>query len=113
MKKLLTILVIILSLSVKAQDAKIDSSLAVQLIQMADRIIEFDTINYRPILIADSAQNYYATMNEYAIQFDKAMILMWNKEGERIRLWLRKTDLPEMEMEGKNKKIKLPYKVKK
>ncbi len=113
MKKLLTILVIILSLSVKAQDAKIDSSLAVQLIQMADGIIEFDTINYRPILIADSVQNYYATMNEYAIQFDRAMILMWNKEGERIRLWLRKTDLPEMEMEGKNKKTKLPYKVKK
>jgi len=113
MKKLLTILVIILSLSVKAQDAKIDSSLAVQLIQMADGIIEFDTINYRPILIADSAQNYYATMNEYAIQFDKAMILMWNKKGERIRLWLRKTDLPEMEMEGKNKKTKLPYKVSK
>lgn len=111
MKKLLTILVIILSLSVKAQDAKIDSTLAVQLIQMADGVIEFDTINYRPILIADSAQNYYATMNEYAIQFDKAMILIWNKDGKRIRLWLRKTDLPEIEIKGKNKKTKLPYKV--
>lgn len=111
MKKLLTILVIILSLSVKAQNGKIDSTLAIELIQMADGIIEFDTINYRPILIADSAQNYYATMNEYAIQFDKAMILMWNKEGERVRLWLRKTDLPEMEIKGENKKTKLPYKV--
>ena len=113
MKRLITILAIILSLSVKAQDAKIDSTLAVQLIQMSDGIIEFDTINYRPILIADSAQNYYATMNEYAIQFDKAMILMWNRDGERIRLWLRKTDLPEIELQEKGKKVKLPYKVKK
>jgi hypothetical protein len=113
MKRLITILAIILSLSVKAQDAKIDSTLAVELIQMADGIIEFDTINYRPILIADSAQNYYTTMNEYAIQFDRAMILMWNKEGERVRLWLRKTELPEIELKGADKKTKLPYKVNK
>jgi len=113
MKRLITILAIILSLSVKAQDAKIDSTLAVELIQMADVVIEFDTINYRPILIADSAQNYYTTMNEYAIQFDKAMILMWNKKGERVRLWLRKTELPEIELQGTDKKTKLSYKVNK
>ena len=96
-----------------AQDSKIDSTLAVELIQMADVVIEFDTINYRPILIADSAQNYYTTMNEYAIQFDKAMILMWNKKGERVRLWLRKTELPEIELQGTDKKTKLSYKVNK
>jgi hypothetical protein len=114
MKRLVITLVLIAAFfAVKSQDEKIDSTLAVELIQMADGIIEFDTINYRPILIADSAKNYYATMNEYAIQFDRAMILMWNQEGERIRLWLRKTDLPEMEIRAKPKKNKLPYKVKK
>lgn len=113
MKQLMiTVVFLTAFLTGKAQDSKIDSTLAVDLIQMADGIIEFDTINYRPILIADSARNYYATMNEYAIQFDKAMILMWNKKGERIRLWLRKTDLPEIELQGKDKKTKLPYKVK-
>lgn len=109
---MITVVFLTAFLTGKAQDSKIDSTLAVDLIQMADGIIEFDTINYRPILIADSARNYYATMNEYAIQFDKAMILMWNKKGERIRLWLRKTDLPEIELQGKDKKTKLPYKVK-
>ena len=114
MKKLaITVVLITTFFAGKAQTGKIDSTLAVQLTQMADDIIEFDTINYRPILIADSVQNYYATMNEFALKFDRAMILMWNQDGERIRLWLRKTKLPEMEIQTKPKKIKLPYKVKK
>ena len=114
MKKLaITVVLITTFLVGKAQTGKIDSTLAVQLTQMADDIIEFDTINYRPILIADSVQNYYATMNEFALKFDRAMILMWNQDGERIRLWLRKTKLPEIEIRGKSEKTKLPYKVKK
>jgi hypothetical protein len=52
-------------------------------------------------------------MKRYGVQFDKAMILIWNKEGERIRLWLRKTELPEIELQGADKKTKLPYKVNK
>ena len=113
MKKIVIALLLVASLfGVKAQ-GKVDSSLVVYISRMADAVAEFDTLAYRPIVIADSTLNYYATVNEYAILFDKAMILFWNSKGERVRLWLRKGEYPELMIEGEPVRQLLPINVEK
>ena len=101
MKKILTLLAFTLVAATGKAQEKIDSSTVIQLIQMADKVVNLDTIATTPLIVADSMLNYYVTFQDIEFKADKMMLLMWNKEGERIRVWFNSNRLPELIVNSK------------
>jgi len=121
MKKILTLLAFTLVAATGKAQEKIDNTTAIQLIQMADKVVNLDTMAVTPLIVVDSMLNYYVTFQNIEFKADKMMLLMWNKEGERIRVWFNSNRLPELIVNSKKetklmsikKKIKVsPVKVK-
>jgi len=101
MKKILTLLAFTLVAATGKAQEKIDSSTVIQLIQMADKVVNLDTMAVTPLIVADSMLNYYVTFQDIEFKADKMMLLMWNKEGERIRVWFNSNRLPELIVNSK------------
>ena len=101
MKKILTLLAFTLVAATGKAQEKIDSSTVIQLIQMADKVVNLDTMAVTPLIVADSMLNYYVTFQDIEFRADKMMLLMWNKEGERIRVWFNSNRLPELIVNSK------------
>ena len=101
MKKILTLLAFTLVAATGKAQEKIDNTTAIQLIQMADKVVNLDTIATTPLIVADSMLNYYVTFQNIEFKADKMMLLMWNKEGERIRVWFDSNRLPELIVNSK------------
>ena len=102
MKKILTLLAFTLVAATGKAQEKIDNTTAIQLIQMADKVVNLDTIATTPLIVADSMLNYYVTFQDIEFKANKMMLLMWNKEGERIRVWFDSNELPELTVNSKN-----------
>ena len=102
MKKILTLLAFTLVAATGKAQEKIDNTTVVQLIQMADKVVNLDTMAVTPLIVADSMLNYYVTFQDIEFKADKMMLLMWNKEGERIRVWFDSNELPELTVNSKN-----------
>ena len=101
MKKILTLLAFTLVAATGKAQEKVDNTTAIQLIQMADKVVNLDTIATTPLIVADSMLNYYVTFQDIEFRADKMMLLMWNKEGERIRVWFNSNRLPELIVNSK------------
>ena len=101
MKKILTLLAFTLVAATGKAQEKIDNTTVIQLIQMADKVVNLDTIATTPLIVADSMLNYYVTFQDIEFKADKMMLLMWNKEGERIRVWFNSNRLPELIVNSK------------
>ena len=101
MKKILTLLAFTLVAATGKAQEKVDSTTVIQLIQMADKVVNLDTIATTPLIVADSMLNYYVTFQDIEFKADKMMLLMWNKEGERIRVWFDSNRLPELIVNSK------------
>ena len=102
MKKILTLLAFTLVVATGKAQEKIDSTTVVQLVKMADKVVNLDTMAVTPLIVADSMLNYYVTFQDIEFKADKMMLLMWNKEGERIRVWFDSNKLPELTVNSKN-----------
>lgn len=77
--------------------AALDYQYATQKITlMADAVVSLDTLKYRPIVIADENNVYYATIGQYAVAFQQLQGRMWNKQREEVRLNLLKGLPPEI-----------------
>lgn len=63
---------------------------------MADAVVSLDTLKYRPIVIADENNVFYATIGQYAVAFQQFQGRMWNKQREEVRLNLIKGMPPEI-----------------
>jgi len=101
MKKILTLLAFTLVVATGKAQEKIDSTTVVQLVKMADKVVNLDTMAVTPLIVADSMLNYYVTFQDIEFKADKMMLLMWNKEGERIRVWFDSNRLPELIVNSK------------
>ena len=101
MKKILTLLAFTLVVATGKAQEKIDSTTVVQLVKMADKVVNLDTMAVTPLIVADSMLNYYVTFQDIEFRADKMMLLMWNKEGERIRVWFDSNRLPELIVNSK------------
>ena len=101
MKKILTLLAFTLVAATGKAQEKIDSTTVVQLVKMADKVVNLDTMAVTPLIVADSMLNYYVTFQDIEFRADKMMLLMWNKEGERIRVWFNSNRLPELIVNSK------------
>ena len=101
MKKILTLLAFTLVAATGKAQEKVDSTTVIQLIQMADKVVNLDTMAVTPLIVADSMLNYYVTFQDIEFKADKMMLLMWNKEGERIRVWFNSNRLPELIVNSK------------
>jgi len=101
MKKILTLLAFTLVVATGKAQEKIDSTTVVQLVKMADKVVNLDTMAVTPLIVADSMLNYYVTFQDIEFRADKMMLLMWNKEGERIRVWFNSNRLPELIVNSK------------
>ena len=88
MNKILTILAFILVAATGKAQEQVDSTTVVQLMQMADKVVDLDTMSVTPVIVADSMLNYYITFQDIEFKVDRLMLLMWNSKGERIRIWL-------------------------
>ena len=102
MKKILTLLAFTLVVATGKAQEKVDSKTVVQLVKMTDKVVNLDTIATTPLIVADSMLNYYVTFQNIEFKADKMMLLMWNKEGERIRVWFDSNELPELTVNSKN-----------
>nr|WP_321357169.1 hypothetical protein [uncultured Draconibacterium sp.] len=77
--------------------AALDYQYATQKITlMADDVVLLDTLAFRPIVIADQNNVYYATIGQYAVAFQQFQGRMWNKQREEVRLNLVKGLPPEI-----------------
>ncbi|WP_372650999.1 hypothetical protein [Draconibacterium sp.] len=77
--------------------AALDYQYATQKITlMADNLVMLDTLKFRPIVIADQNNVYYATIGQYAVAFQQFQGRMWNKQREEVRLNLIKGLPPEI-----------------
>lgn len=77
--------------------AALDYQYATQKITlMADAVVSLDTLKYRPIVIADENNVFYATIGQYAVAFQQFQGRMWNKQREEVRLNLLKGLPPEI-----------------
>ncbi|WP_319502580.1 hypothetical protein [uncultured Draconibacterium sp.] len=77
--------------------AALDYQYATQKITlMADAVVSLDTLKYRPIVIADDNNVFYATIGQYAVAFQQFQGRMWNKQREEVRLNLIKGLPPEI-----------------
>ena len=101
MKKILTLLAFTLVVATGKAQEKVDSKTVVQLVKMTDKVVNLDTIATTPLIVADSMLNYYVTFQNIEFKADKMMLLMWNKEGERIRVWFDSNRLPELIVNSK------------
>ena len=101
MKKILTLLAFTLVVATGKAQEKVDSKTVVQLVKMTDKVVNLDTIATTPLIVADSMLNYYVTFQDIEFKADKMMLLMWNKEGERIRVWFNSNRLPELIVNSK------------
>ena len=101
MKKILTLLAFTLVAATGKAQEKVDSTTVVQLVKMADKVVNLDTMAVTPLIVADSMLNYYVTFQDIEFKANKMMLLMWNKEGERIRVWFNSNRLPELIVNSK------------
>lgn len=77
--------------------AALDYQYATQKITlMADEVVLLDTLKFRPVLVVDANNNFYATLGDYAVMFDQLQGRMWNKQREEVRLNLLKGKAPEI-----------------
>lgn len=77
--------------------AALDYQYATQKITlMADEVIMLDSLEYRPVLVVDANNNFYATLGKYAVMFERLQARMWNQQREEVRLNLLKGKAPEI-----------------
>ena len=77
--------------------AALDYQYATQKITlMADNVVLLDTLKYRPVLVMDSNNNFYATLGKYAVMFERLQGRMWNRQNEEVRMNLIKGKAPEI-----------------
>jgi hypothetical protein len=77
--------------------AALDYQYAMQKITlMADNVVLLDTLKCRPVLVIDSDNNFYATLGNYAVMFERLQGRMWNRQNEEVRMNLIKGKSPEI-----------------
>ena len=101
MKKILTIVAFILVAVTGKAQKQVDSKTVAQLMQMADKVVDLDTMSVTPVIVVDSMLDYYLKFQDIEFKADKMMLLVWNSKGERIRIWLTSNRLPNLTVNSK------------
>jgi hypothetical protein len=113
MIKILTIVAFILVAATGKAQEQVDSTTVVQLMQMADKVVDLDTMSVTPVIVVDSMLDYYLKFQDIEFKADKMMLLVWNSKGERIRIWLTSNRQPNLTVNSKKKSKVMPVNSKK
>ena len=109
----MTILAFILVAATGKAQEQVDSTTVAQLMQMADKVVDLDTMSVTPVIVVDSMLDYYLKFQDIEFKADKMMLLVWNSKGERIRIWLTSNRLPNLTVNSKKKSKEMPVNSKK
>jgi len=71
--------------------------------QAADDVKLLKDLMAYPVIIADSSGHYWYVSGDYALQFDKAYIQMWNNGGDKMDAWLKELQPIEAKVEERAK----------
>jgi hypothetical protein len=95
--------ILFLFLAIAGLTCKAQTTFEAESLELADSVQLLKDMTYRPIIIADSNGFYWITLGDYALQFDKAYIQVWNDSLDKTDIWLKEMEPIEAKVEVKEK----------